>query len=351
MEKNADFEAQLTSHNTSICNLEFQLEQISRALNTSPKGALPSDMVVNPKSGNNTGHAMVVTTNSEKDRDAPTSSQRKLVDDEQVVQEDKILNNVVQANDQVWIDIDDNVEEAQEKVNPSRKHIVDKLKSIMQKAKAPMPMPPPPYPQWLAKKNGENKFKKFIYMMKNLSINVQLVEALKKMPSYAKFMKDLVTKKRSINCATIKMNHQVSSIVHSMAPKLEDPGTFTIPCTIRSAEFAKALCDLEASINLMPYSVFKSLGIGKPRLTSMRLQMVNCTMKRPLGVIDDVLVRVDKFIVPANFVILDCEINYEVQIILGRPFLATGKALVDVEDREITFRVGDEKWFAMYVSL
>ncbi|XP_070035058.1 uncharacterized protein [Nicotiana tomentosiformis] len=133
------------------------------------------------------------------------------------------------------------------------------------------------------------------------------------------------------------MTHQVSSIVHSMAPKLEDPGAFTISCTISSANFAKALCDLGASINLMPYSVFKTLGIGQPKATSMRLQMTYQTMKRLLGIIDDVLVRVDKFILPADFVILDCEVDYEVPIILGRPFLATWKTLVDVEAGELTF--------------
>ncbi|XP_070004084.1 uncharacterized protein [Nicotiana sylvestris] len=110
-----------------------------------------------------------------------------------------------------------------------------------------------------------------------------------------------------------------------MAPKLEDHGAFTIPCTIGSADFAKTLCDLRASINLMPYSVFKTLGIGKPRPTSTRFQMVDCTMKRPLGIIDDVLVRVDKFILPTDFVILDCKVDYEVPIILGRPFLSMGR--------------------------
>ncbi|XP_070018172.1 uncharacterized protein [Nicotiana sylvestris] len=116
-----------------------------------------------------------------------------------------------------------------------------------------------------------------------------------------------------------------------MAPKLEDPDAFTIPCTIGSADFSKALCELGASIKLMPYSVFKTLGIGQPRPTSMRLQMADRSIKRPLGIIDDVLVRVDKFILPADFVILDCEVDCEVPIILGRPFLATEKALVDVE--------------------
>ncbi|XP_070013144.1 uncharacterized protein [Nicotiana sylvestris] len=118
------------------------------------------------------------------------------------------------------------------------------------------------------------------------------------------------------------MTHQVSSILHFMDPKLEDSGAFTIPCTIGSANFAKALCDLGANINLMPYSMFKMLGIRQPIPTSMRFQMADKTMKRPLGIIDDVLVRVDKFILPVDFVILDCEVKYEVSIILGRPFLA-----------------------------
>ncbi|XP_070007398.1 uncharacterized protein [Nicotiana sylvestris] len=274
---------------------------------------------------------MAVTTRSGKGRDVPTSIQRKY--DEQGVQEYETLNNVVQANDEVRINIDDNVEE----LNLSREHIVNIPEPVVQKARAPMPRPPPPYPQKLDKQNGENQFKNFIDMMKSLSINVPSVEALEQMPSYAKFMKDLVKKKRSMNCETIKLTHQVREIVHSMAPKVEDPNAFTIPCTIGSVEFAKAHCVLGASINLMPYFVFKTLGIGKPRPTSMRLQMADSTMKRPLGVIDDILVHVDKFILPTNFVIRDCEVYYEVPINLGRPFLDTGKALVDVEAEELTF--------------
>ncbi|XP_070004553.1 uncharacterized protein [Nicotiana sylvestris] len=340
MEKNANSDAQLASHNTLIYNLEVQLGQISQALNTRPKGALPSDMVVNPKGGNNTGYAMAGTTRSVKGGDATTSSKKKIMDDEQLVQEDEMPSNEVQANDEVRIDIEYNVEETQEEVNSSREHIVDIPEPVVQKAKAPIPRPPPPYPQRLAKKNGENQFKNFIDMMKSLSINVPLVEALEQMPGYAKFMEHLVKKKRSMNCETIKMTHV---IVHSMAPKLEDLGTFTIPCTIGSANFAKAICDLGASINLMPYSVFKTLGIGKPRPTSMRLQMADRTTKRPLGIIDDVLVHVDKFILLADFVILDCEVDYDVPIILGRPFLDMGKALVNVKAGYLTFRVGDKK--------
>ncbi|XP_070019564.1 uncharacterized protein [Nicotiana sylvestris] len=333
MKKNADSNAQLASHNTSICNLEVQLGQISQALNTLPKVALPSDKLVNPKGGNNTGHTMAVTTRSGRGGVASTLNVRKVMSDdvnEEVrididVNEDEEQSNDVQVsdesvNEEVRIDIDDNVEETQNDVNPYREHKIDMPEAIMPKAKVYLPRPPPPYPQRLVKQNNENQFMKFIDIMKSLSINVPLVEALEQMLGYAKFMKDLVTKMRSMNCETIKMTHQVSAIVHSMAPKLEDPCAFTIMCTIGSADFAKALCDLGASIFFMPYSVFKILGIGKPRPTSIRLNMVDMTMKMPLRIIDDVLVWVDKFILPTDFVILDYEVDYEVPIILGETF-------------------------------
>ncbi|XP_070043022.1 uncharacterized protein [Nicotiana tomentosiformis] len=185
--------------------------------------------------------------------------------------------------------------------------------------------------------------------MKSFSINAPLVEALEQMAGYAKFMKDLVTKKQSMNFETIKVTHQVSLIVHPMAPKLEDPGAFTILCTIRSATLLKLFVIL-GQVSLMPYSVFKTLGIGQPRPTSMILQMADHIMKRPLGVIEDVLVRVDKFIIPEEFFILDYEVDYEVPIIFGRPFLDMGKALCDVDARELTFRGVMNKWFSMCVN-
>ncbi|XP_049392846.1 uncharacterized protein LOC125857197 [Solanum stenotomum] len=132
----------------------------------------------------------------------------------------------------------------------------------------------------------------------------------KEMPGYAKFMKDLVTKKTF---------------------KEEDPGAFTIPCTIGSTEFAKALCDFGASINLMALAIYKQLGLGVPKPTAMRLMISDRSVKRPMGILCDVLVKVDTFIFPAIFIILDCEVDFEVPIILGRPFLTTGRALVDVE--------------------
>ncbi|XP_070003752.1 uncharacterized protein [Nicotiana sylvestris] len=266
MKKNADSDAKLASHNTSIRNLEVQLGQILQSLNTHPKEALPSDIVVNPKGGNNTRHAMVVITRSGRGGEVNTSKQKEFVSDAVEMQDDDvpIVDEQVSEenlNAEARIDIHDNEVETQNDVNPSREHVIDIPEMVVPKAKAPLTRPPLPYPQRLAKQKNENQFKKFIEMIKSLSINVPLVEALEQMSGYAKFMKDLVTIKRSMDYETIKMTHQVSAIVHSIAPKLEYPDAFTIPCTIGIANFAKALCDMGASISLMPYYVFKTLGI------------------------------------------------------------------------------------------
>ncbi|XP_049360377.1 uncharacterized protein LOC125825074 [Solanum verrucosum] len=176
-------------------------------------------------------------------------------------------------------------------------------------------------------------------MLRQLFMNIPLVEALEQMPRYAKFMKDLVTKKIVVSIDLTDNVHHCSTIsTRSMVQKKEDPGVFTIACTIKSIEFAKALCDLGASINLMPLAICKQLGLGVPNTTAIRLMMANRSVKRPEGILCDVLVKLDTFIFPADFVILDCEVDFEVPIILGRPFLATRRTLVNDEQGELKFR-------------
>ena len=93
----------------------------------------------------------------------------------------------------------------------------------------------------------------------------------------------------------------------------------------------------------MPLSIYKKLGLGDPKPTAMRLLMADRTVKQPIGILHDVLVKVESFIFPADFVIRDCEVDFEVPIILGRPFLATGRALVDMEKRQMKFWLNSEE--------
>ncbi|XP_049352547.1 uncharacterized protein LOC125816945 [Solanum verrucosum] len=173
------------------------------------------------------------------------------------------------------------------------------------------------------------------------------------MPGYAKFMKELVTKKRSLEYEMIEVPHSCSAIMtNDSITKREYPRAFIIPCTIGMFQFSIALCDLRASINLMPYAIYKKLGLGEPKATTMRLIMADRSIKHPVGILYDILVKVDRFIFSVDFVILDCEIDAEIPIILGRPFLAIGKALVDVECGKLKFCVNvDEVTFNIFKSM
>ena len=122
-------------------------------------------------------------------------------------------------------------------------------------------------------------------------------------------------------------------------PKLQDLGSFTIPFSIGNQVSSKAQCDLGASINLMPLSMFKRLRLGEPKSTIISLQLADRSYQHPQGIIENVLVKVGKFIFPAYFVILDMAEDDKVPIILGRPFLAMRKAQINVQEGELKLRV------------
>ena len=169
-------------------------------------------------------------------------------------------------------------------------------------------------------------------------------EVVTQMPLYAKFLKDILSKKRKIAEEGI-MNLIVTCsavIKRGLPEKMKDPGSFTIPCTIGEFELQKALCDSGSSINLMPYSVAKKLSLGEITPTTVTLQMAYGTLAKPEGIIEDVLVKVGNFIFPADFIILDMEEDLQVPLLLRRPFLATGAALIDMRKEILTLRVGEE---------
>ena len=123
---------------------------------------------------------------------------------------------------------------------------------------------------------------------------------------------------------------------------MKDPGSFTIPCSIGKYEFKKALCDSGTSIDLMPLSIVQRLNLGELTPTTITLQMDDRSMAQPEGILGDVLVKVGKFIFLVDFVIMQMEEDTQVSLLLGRPFLATGVALIDVQKGELTLRVGNE---------
>lgn len=134
--------------------------------------------------------------------------------------------------------------------------------------------------------------------------------------------------------------------------KLNDPGIFNIECVIGGQIFSNVLCNLGANINLMPSSIFNHLGIGEMKPTIIALQMTDIFVTHPRGIVEDVLVKVGKFIFPANFSVLEMLEDKNLPLILGRLFFATGRALIDVQGGDLTFRVnGGENTISTYGAM
>ena len=171
------------------------------------------------------------------------------------------------------------------------------------------PIAPILYPQCLKKNKLDKQFAKFKEVFKKLHMNIPFADVLEQMPSYVKFMKDILSKKRRLlDFEIVNLTEECSAILQKKLPqKLKDPGSFIIPYNIGNSIFERALCDLGASINLMPLSIFRRLGLGEARLTKVTLQLVDRSLKNPRGVLEDIMVKVDKFIFPADFIMLDME--------------------------------------------
>ncbi|XP_038886828.1 uncharacterized protein LOC120077055 [Benincasa hispida] len=143
-------------------------------------------------------------------------------------------------------------------------------------------------------------------MLKHLHINIPFIEVIEQMPKYAKFLKDMVTKKRSTGKFAMVALTQSSKSITPL--KMRNPVSFTIPFSIGGLYIGQALRDLGASINLMPLSIFKQLNVRQLAPMTVTLQLADKSL---------ILVTIDKFVLPADFIILDYEADKDVPIILG----------------------------------
>ena len=166
--------------------------------------------------------------------------------------------------------------------------------------------PNPPFPQRLKPQESKGKTPEIFEMLKQVKINIPLIDMIKEVPGVAKFMKDLCTRKRKTNVRKqAYMAASASSFIQSDIPlKYKDPGCPTISCHIGNFKIEKALLDLGSSVNLLPYSVYKQLGLGELKTTQVTLQLADCSVKVPRGIVEDVLVQVDNFYYPADFIVL-----------------------------------------------
>jgi hypothetical protein len=186
----------------------------------------------------------------------------------------------------------------------------------------------PTFPQRLVKPKKEKQLLDIFETLRKVEINIPLLDAIKQIPSFAKFLKDCCTHKRKFQAhEKVALTKEVSAVLlKKLPPKLKDPGSFTIPCRIGDKLFDRALLDLGACINLLPYTIYEKLGLGELQPTTITLQLADRSIKRPRGILEDVLVKVDKFILLADFIVLDMEespMPLPLPLILGRPFMRT----------------------------
>ncbi|XP_050233161.1 uncharacterized protein LOC126681657 [Mercurialis annua] len=255
------------NHASTIDHLETQISQLATTLQGRAQGGLPSTMETNPRE-----QLKAVELRSGKTIEKSNDKRPRIEEDEPIVVED---------------------------IASSSKEFPRVNEEVVIEEPYVRPPPPPPFVP---------KFHKFLEIFKKLQINLSLADALRKMPQYAKFLKDIIMNKR------IWEKDGIISLTESWS--------FTISCTIGNMNSINCLCDLSASINLMPLFLFRTFGDQPVKRTLMVLPLADHSLKKQYGLVEDVLVKVDKFIFPVDFVFLHYAVDKECPMILGRPLSA-----------------------------
>ena len=300
--------------NQKIDNLQYSITKINKLLEVQERGRFPSQTLPNPKgihevgSSNNSGMdevKAIITLRSGKEVDQPMPKPIKETKKGEEMHSEHILLN-----------------------EDSMKYSI-----------------PLPFPQALRGKKKASQQAGISKVLRQVKVNIPLLDIIKQVPAYAKFLKDLCTIKKGLGIEKKAfLTEQVSAIIQSRNPvKYKDPGSPTISVNIGGNFIDKSLLDLGASVNLLPYSVYKQLGLGELKPTNITLSLADRSVKIPKGIVEDVLVKIEKFYYPVDFVVLDIEpIANEpnhVPIILGRPFLATANAIINCRNgiMQLTF--------------
>ncbi|GJU18020.1 reverse transcriptase domain-containing protein [Tanacetum coccineum] len=322
-----------------MTNLTEMLTKFMNAnsASTSGSGSLPSNTVANMRSD-----MKAITTQSGVSYDGP-----------QVPPPPSSLPKVVEHEPEVTKDT----------VHPSTKNIQPPEVQTQndEPVVAPKTKPTIPYPSRINKEKLREKDDlltlKFVEMFRNLHFELSFADALLHMPKFAPMFRKLLNNKdKIIDLIKTPVNENCSAVILKKFPeKLGDPGRFLIPCDFPELDDCLALADLGASINLMPLSVWEKLNLPDLTKTRMILELADRTISTPTGIAEDVFVKVGTFLFPADFVVVDYIADPRVPLILGRPFLRTARALIDVhgeqmtlrhDDQSITFKVGDTKTFS-----
>ncbi|GJR24773.1 reverse transcriptase domain-containing protein [Tanacetum coccineum] len=350
-----DFERYVTANDAVLRNMQNQGQNLQSQManltdmlskfvtantaSTSGSGTLPGNTVTNPKED-----LKGITT-----RSGVTIQGPKTVNHDTEVTKD----TMPPANNGSTEDVQPPVVQIQSR-NPV-------LEPIVAPVVAPVPNTKPsvslPYPSRRDNEKSRNQaneqIDKFYEIFKEMSFEISFTDALVLMPKFASTLRTLLGNKEKLTevartsnepcLARTSMNEHCSAVILNKLPrKLGDPGKFLIPCEFPGMDECLALADLGASINLMPFSVWEKLSLPDLTPTCMTLELADRSISKPMGIAKDISVKVGVFHFPADFVVVDFEPDPRVPLILGRCFLKTGRALIDVHKGELTLRIGSE---------
>nr|GEW22483.1 reverse transcriptase domain-containing protein [Tanacetum cinerariifolium] len=313
---------------TQVQNMQNQLTNLtdlmtkfvnSNSASTSISSTLPSNTIANPRSD-----LKAITTRSEATTDTVNPTNNESTED--------VQPQVVQS------------ESTSEPVNS----LISEPVIAPVRSPKPNPKPSIPYPSRRNdeknRKKANNKIEKFYQIFKDMSFKISFADALILMPKFASTLKALIRNKEKLSemAQTLLNEHCSAVLLKKLLEKIGDPGKFLIPCDFPGMAECLALADLGASISLMPFSVWKRLSLPDLIPTCMILELADRLISRPVGVAEDVYVKVGSFHFSADFVVVDFDADPRVPLILRRSFLKTGRALIDVFEGELTLRIGKE---------
>ena len=302
----------LTTHQKAM---DHQLAQIAQQVShlSRPQGQLPGQTETNPR-----GHVNAISTVRVGHEESPV-----MVLQETIAVPDSVGTEEQQSEGRLP------PVEMEDTAPPSRPY-----------------HPRVPYPQrlaWAHLLQFEPKYARFLERLRRIYADTPFLEALKKAPSCLQFVRDFLAKKGEPEGGSVMPLGRVCSSLLQSSIKLQDPGDFCIPCCIGDVPIERALCDLGASVSLMPLSLYRQLELLELTPTTTLIQLADCSTRQPVGILEDVPVRVGEFVVPCDFYVVDMEESPHMPIILGRPFLATAGAEINVQAGTLSFCICGER--------
>ncbi|KAM1175357.1 hypothetical protein ACFX19_028369 [Malus domestica] len=328
----------MQNRDKKVDELEKQVGQIAEFMGQfREQGRLPSSTIANPKGGFESAKAIMLRSGRQVGTSPPPAKSAPNKVEEVIIEEEE--QGLATARKDVHL--------PQVPMAPKPSNLTNKgtiVSNSIPTNDFPLNVP---FPSRFKQTKKEEAEKDILETFRKVQVNIPLLDAVKQVPRYAKFLKELcTTRKRISNKEVVQVSENVSAVLQrKLPPKCKDPGSFTIPCVIGNTKFEHAMLDLGASINVMPYSIYASMNLGELKNDGVIIQLADRSNAYPKGVLEDVLVQVDNLIFPADFYVLEMEDSPNVTplpILLGRPFMKTARTKIDVFKGTLTMEFDGE---------